>query len=179
MDNPIFNLISELEKAQLWEGELEFKKGEYLKVQGNIENRFFYVLDGCFRIFIDLEDEEHTIRFAYRGNVFNALDSYVTGKPTAFYIQALRKTRVAFVSISFYERWLHSNPKYFEMWTGILKTLIIQQFEREQDLLIHSPRTRYERVLKRSPQLFQEVPLKYIANYLRMSPETLSRIQNS
>ncbi len=51
--------------------------------------------------------------------------------------------------------------------------------EREQDLLINSPEERYRRVLKRSPQLFQEVPHKYIAAYLRMPPETLSRVKKA
>jgi CRP-like cAMP-binding protein len=48
--------------------------------------------------------------------------------------------------------------------------------ERENDLIIYSPQKRVERVFKRSPQLFQEIPQKYIASYLRMTPETLSRI---
>jgi hypothetical protein len=59
-----------------------------------------------------------------------------------------------------------------------LEDLVLQQLEREKDLLINAPAERYERVLKRSPKLFQEVPNKYIANYLRMSPETLSRLKN-
>ena len=48
--------------------------------------------------------------------------------------------------------------------------------ELENDLIIYSPQKRFERVFKRSPQLFQEIPQKYIASYLRMTPETLSRI---
>jgi lipocalin len=56
---------------------------------------------------------------------------------------------------------------------------VYQQIEREKDILTASPRERYLRVLKRSPQLFQEIPDKYIANYLRMSPETLSRMKKS
>ena len=59
----------------------------------------------------------------------------------------------------------------------MLENLVVQQIEREKDLLTQSPRERYERVLKRSPQLFQEVANKYIATYLRMSPETLSRLK--
>ncbi|MCH5717306.1 cyclic nucleotide-binding domain-containing protein [Niabella hibiscisoli] len=59
----------------------------------------------------------------------------------------------------------------------MLEGLVVQQIEREKDLLIQSPRERYERVLKRSPQLFQEVANKYIAAYLRMSAETLSRLK--
>ena len=63
------------------------------------------------------------------------------------------------------------------LWKQILELLVYQQMEREIDLLTYSPQKRYERVLQRSPQLFQEIPSKYIASYLRMSPETLSRLK--
>jgi len=46
-----------------------------------------------------------------------------------------------------------------------------------RDRLEPSPLERYNAVLRRSPQLFQHVPLRHIASYLRMSPETLSRIR--
>ena len=61
----------------------------------------------------------------------------------------------------------------------LLESLVTQQIDREIDLLITSPTQRLKRVLDRSPNLFQHVPLKYIASYLRMKPETLSRIRNS
>lgn len=51
--------------------------------------------------------------------------------------------------------------------------------ERERDLLIESPKERYLRVFKRNPKLFQIIPNKHIANYLRMSPETYSRLKKS
>ncbi len=71
------------------------------------------------------------------------------------------------------------DPRHKELWNQVMEALIIQQFERECDLLIQAPQIRFKRVQERSPRLFQEVPLKYIASYLRMTPETLSRIQNS
>jgi len=55
----------------------------------------------------------------------------------------------------------------------------VQQLEREIDLLHPSAKERYKRLAERSPQILQEVPHKYIADYLRMSPETLSRITKS
>lgn len=64
-------------------------------------------------------------------------------------------------------------------WMKILENLLLQQIEREIDILTNSPKERYLRVLKRSPLLFQEIPHKHIANYLRMSPETLSRLKKS
>ena len=59
----------------------------------------------------------------------------------------------------------------------MLGELIYQQMERERDILTSSPLERYKRVLSRSPQLFQEIPNKHIASYLRMTPETLSRLK--
>jgi len=65
------------------------------------------------------------------------------------------------------------------LWQKMLENLAVEQVEREIDLLADSPQKRYQRVMNRSPQLFQEIPKKHIANYLRMSPETLSRLKKS
>ena len=74
---------------------------------------------------------------------------------------------------------IESSDENIKVWHIILGDLIFQQMERERDILTSSPLERYKRVLARSPQLFQEIPNKYIASYLRMTPETLSRIKKS
>ena len=71
------------------------------------------------------------------------------------------------------------DPQLMLIWQQIQSQMIYQQMEREIDILTYSPLKRYQRVLKRSPHLFQEIPSKYIASYLRMSPETLSRLKKS
>jgi CRP-like cAMP-binding protein len=74
---------------------------------------------------------------------------------------------------------VNESQESLQQYTALLESLITQQIDREVDLLITSPTVRLTRVLQRSPNLFQEVPLKYIASYLRMTPETLSRIRSS
>ena len=96
-----------------------------------------------------------------------------------FYIQAIKKSTVKVISKETFMAFINSSPENLKIWLEILEDLVLQQIEREKDLLIQSPRERYERVLKRSPQLFQEIPNKHIANYLRMTPETLSRLKKS
>ena len=64
-----------------------------------------------------------------------------------------------------------------KMWQLILESFVLQQMERERDILTSSPMERYNRVLKRSPLLFQEIPNKYIASYLGVTPESFSRIR--
>jgi hypothetical protein len=53
---------------------------------------------------------------------------------------------------------------------------LLGKIEREVEMLTYSPDERAQRLMLRSPQLFQIVPKKYIASYLRMKPETLSRV---
>lgn len=177
--NLIQEIKSHIDEAGLWEKEVELKRNEYLIVKGNSNSNLFYVMEGSLRIFIEDEYEEHTIRFGYQKDIITALDTFITGKPSFFYIQAIKKCRLKVVSRDRFMDMIQKNQKLLNIWQELLGQLIYQCLEREIDLLTFSPVERYKRVLERSPHLFQEIPSKYIASYLRMSPETLSRIKKS
>lgn len=153
-------------------------RNEFLKVKGSIDTNLYYVESGSVRIFVLDEYQEQTIRFGYKENLIVSLDSFLTGKPSDLFIQAIKKTVVRVISKQQIDKFLETESNR-NLWIKILENLVIQQMEREIDILTNSPKERYERVLKRSPQLFQEIPNRHIANYLRMSPETLSRLKKS
>ncbi len=177
--NSISNLIDKIENKNLWDKELELERNEYLKVKGSIDTNVYLVKNGSLRIFVVDKNEEHTIRFGYKDNLIVSLDSFLNEKPSDFYIQALKRTTVKVINKEKYTSFIESSDENKRMWLDILESFILQQMERERDILTSSPLERYNRVLKRSPQLFQEIPNKYIASYLRMTPETLSRIKKS
>ncbi len=154
------------------------ERNEFLKVKGSIDTNVYYVESGSLRIFVLDDYEEQTIRFGYKENIIVALDSFLTGKPSDLFVQAIKKTVVKVISKSQIDRFLETGANR-TWWTKMLENLVLQQLEREIDILTTSPKERYERVLKRSPQLFQEIPHRHIANYLRMSAETLSRLKKS
>jgi len=156
-----------------------YAKGEFIIREGELERSVYRIDSGLVRVFLVTEFEEQTIRFGYKGSIINSLSSFLTGKPSEFYIDGLRKTTVASISQERFATLVHTDADTLKSYTHMLESLITQQIEREIDLLTASPGERLKRVLKRSPNLFQEVPLKYIASYLRMTPETLSRIRNS
>lgn len=158
-----------------WEEELTYKRNEYLSVAGDVATEIYWIRSGSLRVFV-CEEEEHTIRFGYQNSIITALDSFITGTPSMFYIQALKKTELRVMSKLRYETLLEESPLIKEAWTELLKSFVVQQMERELDLITYAPQKRVERLLQRSPQVFQEIPLKYIASYTRMTPETLSRI---
>ena len=164
------------EIAELSDKKITIGRNEFLKVKGSIDTNLYYVESGSLRIFVLDDYEEQTIRFGYKENLIVSLDSFLTGKPSDLYIQAIKKTVVKVVTKEQIDKYLE-NGNNQNLWIKILENLVVQQMEREIDILTNSPKERYERVLKRSPQLFQEVPNRHIANYLRMSAETLSRLK--
>ncbi len=170
-------LLDKINQADLWEKEWTIKRNEFLKKEGSIDTNIYFVNDGSIRIFVLDEWEEQTIRFGYQNDIIVALDSFISEQASDLNIQALKKTNVKSISKKRYMDFIHSTSENIQLWNQILGMLIYQQMERERDILTSSPIKRYERVLKRSPQLFQEIPNKYIASYLRMTPETLSRIK--
>ena len=166
------------EIIELSDKEITIDRNEFLKVKGSIDNNLYYIKSGSLRIFVLDDYEEQTIRFGYKENLIVSLDSFLTGKPSDLYIQAIKKTVVKVITKEQIEKFLETENNR-NLWTKILENLVLQQMEREIDILKNSPKERYERVLKRSPQLFQEIPNRHIANYLRMSAETLSRLKKS
>ncbi len=156
-----------------------YLKGAFIIKEGQVEQSLYFIVSGAVRVFHVTEFEEQTIRFGYQGSLITSLSSFITGKPSEFYIEALRKTSLRAIGRTKLYEVVHGNSENQRQYIKILESLIIQQMEREIDLLTESPTKRLERVLVRSPNLFQEVPLKYIASYLRMTPETLSRVRNS
>lgn len=166
------------ELIELSEKTITLKRNEFLKVQGSIDTNIYYVEEGSLRIFVVDEVEERTIRFGYKENLITSLDSFLTNKPSDYYIQAIKKTVVRVITKAHVEDFLKID-KNQRLWSGILENVIVQQLEREIDILTSSPKKRFQRVLERSPQLFQEIPSKHIANYLRMTPETLSRLRKT
>jgi CRP-like cAMP-binding protein len=179
MTNAIQRLSDTIERRGLWERQFTLNRNEYLKSPERTDTNIYYVMSGSLRVAVLDGTEELTIRFGYKGSFITLLDSFFSGRPSEFYIQAIKKSELKAISKAAFMALVRESAENLRLWQTILEQLIIQQMEREQDLLTSSPLERYKRVLARSPQLFQEIPNKYIASYLRMTPETLSRIKKT
>ncbi|WP_231596089.1 Crp/Fnr family transcriptional regulator [Sphingobacterium endophyticum] len=153
------------------------KRNDFLKQHDTIDTRIYLIKTGSLKISIYQEDEEQIVRFGYAGDLIVALDSFINDKRSDFMIQAIKKSEVWFADKRDFFNFIYSSKVNTELYIRILEDLVLQQIEREKDLLLISPKERYQRVLHRNPKLFQIIPHKYIANYLRMTPETLSRLK--
>jgi len=179
------DLFQELESRierypkNLWEKEISLKRNEYLKHSGTVDTNLYFIKSGTLQILLETEDDDITFRFAYEGNIISALDSFLSGNSSEFAIKAIKKSEVKLMKKELFDEFISSSSENLQLWQRILSTVILEMGEREKDLLLYSPEKRYQRLLERTPTLFQLVPAKYIASYLRMTPETLSRIRKS
>jgi CRP-like cAMP-binding protein len=157
----------------------QLEKGNFLIKEGEIEKNIYFISSGAVRLFYLSEYDEQTVRLGYTGSIINSLSSFLNAHPSEFYLEGIRKSTVQILAKENLMQLVHENQDNQQQYIQLLENLVTQQIDREIDLLITSPIERLKRVLQRSPNLFQEVPLKYIASYLRMTPETLSRIRKS
>lgn len=166
----------EEDSPDLWSGEIVLGRKEYLTLTGQIEPKLYYILQGSLRVFYtDEKGEEHTIRFGYSNSFISSLDSFLNEKPSFLTIQAIKESHLNFITKPDLLNFIINQGLILD-WSNALSEIIGQQVIREIDLISNTPVERFNRLLSRSPNVFQEIPHKYIASYLRMSPETLSRL---
>lgn len=158
---------------------ISLKRNEFLKTQGSIDSQIYFIKSGSLKISVYKSHQEQIIRLGYEGNLIVALDSFIHERSSDYVIQAIKKSDILVATKKDFMEWVNTSPDHQVWYTQMLENLILQQLEREKDLLTDSPQERYQRVMDRNPQLFQIIPHKHIANYLRMSPETLSRLKKS
>lgn len=161
-----------------WNHVRTLNRHEFLAKPGETETQLFFVSAGTMRIYYPNESEEICVGFAYANTLICSYPSFISQKPSQYYIQALTKTRLVSISRKDFYSLFETFPAVERGWRLLEEQALLGKIEREVEMLTFSPEQRYTRLLERSPHLFQLIPRKYIASYLRMSPETLSRLGN-
>lgn len=167
------------EFSKKWTKRVTVKRNDFLVRKGNNHPYLYFVESGALHIYYPSAEKDLTIRLGYKNNFVGVFPSFLNNQPTDYTIQAIKAAELVGIHRDDYYDFIGQSEGLTLYWQKALEQLVISQLEREIDLLAASPAERYQRVLKRSPQLFQEIPLKFIASYLRMTPETLSRLRKS
>lgn len=169
-DEEISHFFSKLVQA-------DFHKNEFILKAGQTENYLCFVEHGLLRFYVEKEDREITFDFAFAGNFTSGYSSFLTREPSPFFIQALSNTSLWRIAYEDLQVVYKDSEKAQMIGRLAAEQLFIRKTKRELSFLTQSAAERYKHLLHEQPEMIQEIPLKYLASYIGITPEALSRIR--
>jgi CRP/FNR family transcriptional regulator, anaerobic regulatory protein len=154
-----------------------YSKNEVFFKEGNIATSIYFVVEGCVRLFYNVEGNEKTAFFYTEGKFFCANESFVKNTTARENFQALENTTIMSIHKSFDIKLLKKFPNFEMIERYALLDELITNNRIIESFVSNSPQERYIELLKTNKEIFQRVHQQYIASYLGISPESLSRIR--
>ena len=157
----------------------KYAKGEMILKEGDICRQFLYIDKGLVRQFYFKHGKEVTEHLGQEHTIVMCIESLFKEEPTKLQVEALEATTVYALPKADLERVAMHNVNIQILYRKILEeSLIISQIHADL-VRFETAQDRYKKLCKLCPQVVLRAPLVYIASYLQMTPETLSRVRAS
>lgn len=156
---------------------IKYSKGEMILSEGEVCENIYYVERGLIRQFYFKNGKQITEHLGEDHTIFMCIESLFREEPTKLQVEALEPTIVYALPKQRLEQVALHNVNIQILYRKILEeSLIISQVHADL-VRFETAQDRYKKMCKLSPQVILRAPLVYIASYLQMTPETLSRVR--
>ena len=169
------------DELDILEGILEpvkYGKGEMILTEGEVCRGISYIEKGLVRQFYNKNGKEETEHLGVDHTIFMCIESLFKEEPTRLQVEALEATLVYILPKSKLEAAAIRNVNIQMLYRKILEESLIQSQVHADLMRFETAPNKYKRLCELSPQVMLRAPLTYIASYLQMTPETLSRIRS-
>ncbi len=157
----------------------KYAKGEMILKEGDICRQFLYIDKGLVRQFYFKHGKEVTEHLGQEHTIVMCIESLFKEEPTKLQVEALEPTTVYALPKADLERVAMHNVNIQILYRKMLEeSLIVSQIHADL-IRFETAQDRYKKLCKLCPQVVLRAPLVYIASYLQMTPETLSRVRAS
>jgi CRP-like cAMP-binding protein len=144
---------------------------------GQTEGYLSFIEFGIIRYFVPHDTREITFAFSFDGEMASAYDSFLTGSPCTYAMETLTDTSLWRIRKAELEAIYSETAAGNIIGRKAAEALFIRKSRRELSLLTDSAEERYLRLFEEKPHLLQHIPLKYLASYIGITPQALSRIR--
>jgi CRP/FNR family transcriptional regulator, anaerobic regulatory protein len=156
-----------------------YRKRQYILQEGDVCNTTNFVVSGCLRMYKAGESgATHIIQFASENWWMADLGSFHSQKPSSLNIEAIEDTTVLQIQHNDLLDLYNQAPKFDRIFRILVENSLVKLQERLLQSMGSEARQRYEDFLKQYPALANRIPNTYIASYLGITPEFLSKIRN-
>ncbi|WP_439558110.1 Crp/Fnr family transcriptional regulator [Dyadobacter sp.] len=155
-----------------------FKRGAILLNAGEQASEVFFVLNGALhQFYVDESGVEKSCNFAFENEFITDLDSFSKQNAATSHIKALTETSVLSLTCKDMGMLLREVPAVALFFRILVERIAAESMERTKSLLAYTPQKRFLMLAEARPDIFLRVPQRYIAQYLGIAPESLSRIR--
>lgn len=156
----------------------ECEKDELILRPKQIADYIWFVEKGCIRIYYNKEDRDITEWIALDQQFFMSITSFFKRSPSRLIVQTLEKTSLWGIHYNDLMRLADEHVSIGKLLRYmVIQSLILSQ-ERMESIQFETALQRYQRLLTNSPDIIQRVSMQYIASFLGITKETLSRIRS-
>lgn len=169
------------DELDILEGILEpvkYGKGEMILAEGEVCRGISYIEKGLVRQFYNKNGKEVTEHLGVDHTIFMCIESLFKEEPSRLQVEALEATLVYILPKSKLEAAAIRNVNIQMLYRKILEESLIQSQVHADLMRFETAPNKYKRLCELNPQVVLRAPLTYIASYLQMTPETLSRIRS-
>ena len=158
---------------------MKFAKGQMILSEGEICKHVYYIERGLIRQFYFKNGKQITEHLGEDRSIFMCIESLYREEPTKLQVEAIEPTWVYALPKQKLEQVALHNVNIQILYRKILEESLITSQVHADLVRFETAQARYKRMCKLSPQVILRAPLVYIASYLQMTPETLSRVRSS
>lgn len=157
----------------------QFDKGDVLTQIGKVENYLYFIIEGVTRSYFFKEDKEISLDFHFTGDFISVYESFIDRAPAEHAIEALTPLSMMRIRYEDLMNLFKKRPAFEHIGRIMTEDQFKKSSNRVKELLSLSATERYIKLLNAHPEYVQHIPLKYLASYLNITPESLSRIRKS
>lgn len=157
----------------------KLRKKQYLLQEGDAWKYNAFVAKGFLRTYqVDEKGQEHFIQFSIENWWAGDRESYLSGEPAKYNIDAFEDSEVVLISKEDYEMLLREIPNFCLFTRNLMEKSLNALRNRVHSNITFTAEEKYRHFLKTYPDLPSRIPQHMIASYLGITPETLSRVRN-
>ena len=158
---------------------VEMKKGDFFLQSGSICRKMAFIDSGFLRMYDIADGKEITFWIGSSGKFITSLSSFVFQTTSFWNIQAITDCKLYVISREKHFELSELYPKWLEF-DNILLAHSFALLEKKLFAQLHTTANeRFQALMEEEPELFQNVPLQYIASMIGIAPESLSRLRKN
>lgn len=176
LDKDIFPSTND---KNFWTISKNISRNDFIDLPNTFCDNMYLVTKGAVKVGFFDEEKEIILSFATQGDLVCNFISFLSGHVSNVYLQAIKKTELVGFTKAKFDNLIQQDKDFANNYRRALESKIVEILNRHIIQYPSDPKTRVDMLLKHRPDIFQHIPRKYIAYYLGLAPETLSRLRKN